>query len=72
MIQILERFLSTTNDNKEFTLTSLHKKIAYVTQRIYIFNDTIAANVAYGEEIDEKRVIEALGESLCNGVYQQT
>ncbi len=47
-------------DNKEFTLTSLHQKMAYVTQRIYIFNDTIAANVAYGEEIDEKRVEEAL------------
>jgi len=45
---------------KEFTLTYLHQKIAYVTQRIYIFNDTIAANVAYGEEIDEQRVIEAL------------
>lgn len=47
-------------DIKSFTLRSLHQKIAYVTQRIYIFNDTIAANVAYGEEIDEKRVIEAL------------
>jgi len=47
-------------NNKEFTLTSLHQKISYVTQRIYIFNDTIAANVAYGEEIDEKRVVQAL------------
>lgn len=47
-------------ENKDFTLTSLHKKIAYVTQRIYIFNDSIAANVAYGEEIDEARVVEAL------------
>ncbi|UPT78139.1 ABC transporter transmembrane domain-containing protein [Sulfurovum sp. XGS-02] len=47
-------------ENKDFTLTSLHQKIAYVTQRIYIFNDSIAANVAYGEEIDETRVIKAL------------
>jgi subfamily B ATP-binding cassette protein MsbA len=47
-------------DNRKFTLPSLHQKIAYVTQRIYIFNDTIAANVAYGKEIDEERVIEAL------------
>jgi ABC-type bacteriocin/lantibiotic exporters, contain an N-terminal double-glycine peptidase domain len=32
-----------------------------VTQRIYIFQDTLAANVAYGEEsIDESRVVEAL------------
>jgi subfamily B ATP-binding cassette protein MsbA len=47
-------------ENKAFTLSSLHQKIAYVTQRIYIFNDTIAANVAYGEEIDEQRVVNAL------------
>ena len=47
-------------ENKTFTLTSLHQRIAYVTQRIYIFNDTIAANVAYGEEIDEERVTAAL------------
>ncbi|MBT8349454.1 MAG: ABC transporter ATP-binding protein, partial [Sulfurovum sp.] len=53
------RILINDKDNKDFTLTSLHKKIAYVTQRIYIFNDSIAANVAYGEEIDEKRVVKA-------------
>jgi len=54
------KILINNSSNKEFTLASLHQKIAYVTQRIYIFNDTIAANVAYGERIDEKRVIEAL------------
>jgi len=47
-------------DIKNFTFESLHQKIAYVTQRIYIFNDTIAQNVAYGQEFDEKKVIEAL------------
>ena len=45
---------------KELTLESLHQKVAYVTQRIYIFNDTIAQNVAYGQEFDEERVKEAL------------
>jgi len=47
-------------DIKEYSLESLHQKVAYVTQRIYIFQDTIASNVAYGKEVDEKRVIEAL------------
>jgi len=64
-------------DIKDFSLISLHKKIAYVTQRIYIFNDSIAANVAYGEEIDEKRVVEALEKAyamefiskLDDGIY---
>jgi len=62
---------------KDYTLTSLHDKIAYVTQRIYIFQDSIASNVAYGKEIDEDRVVEALKlahawefvSSLDDGIY---
>ena len=62
---------------KDLTLHSLHQKIAYVTQRIYIFNDTLAQNVAYGQEFDEKRVIEALrkayalefAEGLSQGIH---
>ncbi len=48
-------------DAKAFDLKSLRDRIAIVTQRIYIANDTIVANVAYGDtEPDRKRVIEAL------------
>lgn len=48
-------------DIKEYNLASLKHHIALVTQRVYIFQDSLAANVAYGEEeIDEERVIEAL------------
>jgi len=48
-------------DIKEYTLHSLKHHISLVTQRVYIFQDTLAANVAYGEEnIDEEKVIEAL------------
>ncbi len=46
---------------KQFTQKSLKHHISLVSQRIYIFQDTLAANVAYGEDtIDEKRVKEAL------------
>ena len=45
---------------KDYTQKSLRENIAIVTQRIFIFNDTIAKNVAYGMEVDENRVIEAL------------
>ena len=48
-------------DIKEFKQKSLKSHIAFVSQRIYIFNDTLASNVAYGEEnIDRYKVIEAL------------
>lgn len=62
---------------KEFNQDSLKHHISLVTQRIYIFQDTLAANVAYGQEIDEKRVNEALKladastfvDSLEDGIY---
>ncbi|MEN8304486.1 MAG: ABC transporter transmembrane domain-containing protein [Campylobacterota bacterium] len=61
---------------KEFTQESLKHHISLVSQRIYIFQDTLAANVAYGQEIDEEKVHEALRladassfvESLENGI----
>ena len=47
-------------DIKEFKLASLRKEVSVISQRVYIFQDTIAYNVAYGMEFDEERVIEAL------------
>ena len=62
---------------KHFTQKSLRDHITIVTQRIFIFHDSIAANVAYGQEIDEARVIESLKkaqlweyvEACENGIY---
>lgn len=45
---------------KEYTQNSLRHQIASVSQRVYIFQESLAANVAYGSEIDEQKVIEAL------------
>ncbi|MDD5359420.1 MAG: ABC transporter ATP-binding protein [Sulfurovaceae bacterium] len=84
LVNLLVRFYDASNgevlinsqDIKNFTLNSLHKKIAYVTQNIFIFNDTVAENIAYGENVDRKRVIDALKkahafefvEKLPNGI----
>ncbi|WP_196138155.1 lipid A export permease/ATP-binding protein MsbA [Aliikangiella sp. G2MR2-5] len=44
----------------QFKLASLRNQIAYVSQQVVLFNDTVKANIAYGEkEIDEQRLIEA-------------
>jgi len=49
------------NENiKNYTLKSLRSQIAIVSQRIYIFEDTLCANVAYGQIIDKKRVLQVL------------
>lgn len=45
---------------KEYTQHSLRHQLAVVSQRVYIFQDTLAANVAYGDVIDEERVKDAL------------
>ncbi|STP12127.1 lipid export ABC transport protein [Helicobacter mustelae] len=47
-------------DIKHFTQHSIREQMAIVTQRIFIFHDSVLANVAYGSPVDEDRVIEAL------------
>lgn len=64
-------------DLKMFDFHELRHNIAMVTQRVYIFHDTIAANVAYGKEVDEAKVIDALQkanayefvQNLNDGIY---
>nr|MBP3725404.1 ABC transporter ATP-binding protein [Campylobacter sp.] len=68
LINLLMRFydpssgnvLINQNDICDFSLKTLREHIGLVTQRIYIFNDTIAANVAYSGKFDEEKVINAL------------
>lgn len=45
---------------KNYKFDYLRENISVVTQRIFIFNDTIASNVAYGQDIDEEKVVDAL------------
>jgi subfamily B ATP-binding cassette protein MsbA len=56
-----EGLISVNNHNiQEYTQNSLRHQIASVSQRVYIFQNTLAANVAYGSAVDESKVIEAL------------
>lgn len=68
VVNLLLRFFDTTEgmvylnnqDIRSYSLSSVRERISIVTQQIHIFNDSIAANVAYGTKIDEPRVITAL------------
>ena len=72
LVNLLPRFYTPTKgsiylegvDIKEYKLGDLRQQIAFVSQDVILFNDTIAANVAYGivdqAQIDRSRVIEAL------------
>ncbi|WP_345979929.1 ABC transporter ATP-binding protein [Sulfurimonas sp. HSL3-2] len=68
LINLILRFYDTSSgeirlngkDIKTYTQKSLRHHISLVSQRVYIFQDTLASNVAYGQEIDRERVNEAL------------
>jgi len=84
-VSLIERFYDANdgevlinNQNiKEYDIKSLREKIAYIPQNIHIFNDTIAANIAYGKEINEEKIKDVLKKAnlldfvntLPNGIY---
>jgi len=65
LLQILVRFydaddgviLIDGHDIREMSLTSLRSQFALVSQDIFLFNDTVAANIAYGSPTASAREI---------------
>jgi subfamily B ATP-binding cassette protein MsbA len=72
LVNLLPRFFKPTSGEiflddislENIVLADLRKQIAFVSQDVILFNDSIAANVAYGattqDGIDRGRVMEAL------------
>jgi subfamily B ATP-binding cassette protein MsbA len=72
MVNLLPRFFKPTSGHiylddiplEDIVLADVRRQIAFVSQDVILFNDSIAANVAYGatgpDGIDRGRVIEAL------------
>jgi len=72
LVNLLPRFFKPTSGHiflddirlEDIILADIRKQIAFVSQDVILFNDTIAANVAYGasgqEGINRERVMEAL------------
>lgn len=50
---------------KEITCDSLLKNISIVFQNVYLFNDTIAANIRYGKPDATQEEIEAAAKKAC-------
>jgi ABC-type transport system involved in cytochrome bd biosynthesis fused ATPase/permease subunit len=46
-------------DLRDYTMTSLRQQIALVSQDVVLFNDTLAANIAYGDPAPSMERIEA-------------
>ncbi|NQU73941.1 MAG: ABC transporter ATP-binding protein [Candidatus Omnitrophica bacterium] len=72
LINLLMRFYDTRPssilidgvDIREFTIESLRKHIALVSQEILLFNDTIRANITYGlDKVTDEQLTEATKKS---------
>ncbi len=71
LINLIPRFIDPSDgvirinetDLREYDTQSLRDHIGMVTQQVFLFHDSVAANVAYGRAIDEDRVVWALKEA---------
>jgi subfamily B ATP-binding cassette protein MsbA len=79
LVNLLPRFLDPTSgqlfldshDLREWDLAALRRNFAMVSQDVVMFNDTLAANVALGAEIDRARVASALEAANLSGLLAQ-
>ncbi|MEJ0004172.1 MAG: lipid A export permease/ATP-binding protein MsbA [Pararobbsia sp.] len=68
LVNLLPRFFNPTGGRiliddvpvTDYLLADLRSQIAFVSQDVVLFNDTIAANVAYGKAIDRPKVEAAI------------
>jgi len=68
LANLLPRFLDPTSGQvrldgvplKDWSLASLRSQVAYVSQDVVMFNESVAQNIALGEVIDTNRVWRAL------------
>ena len=68
LVNLLPRFLAPTSGEllldgrrlEEWDLSSLRQQFAMVSQDVVMFNDTVAANVALGAQLDEAKVWASL------------
>ena len=68
LVSLLPRFLDAGSgavlldgrDIREWDLRALRRQFAMVSQNVVMFNESLAANVALGDDIDRERVLRAL------------
>ena len=68
LVDLILRFYDPTSgcilidgvDLKKFEIGSFRKCIGFVSQDVFLFNDTVAANIGYGlDSVSEKQIVEA-------------
>ena len=44
---------------RDYSLHALRRSIGLVTQEVFLFNDTVRNNIAYGSDFDERQIVRA-------------
>lgn len=58
-------------DVKDYSMDALMKNFSFVFQNVYLFKDTIANNIAFGEpNASRKKIIEAAKKACCHEFIQ--
>ncbi len=74
LVQLLPRFYDVTSgailidghDVRDLKMASLRRKISVVPQETFLFNDTVANNIRYGnEDVGSRAIHEAARNALC-------
>jgi len=83
LVNLLPRFFQPTSGHiflddmplEEIVLADVRRQIAFVSQDVVLFNDSIAANVAYGafdeKGVDRERVLKALQAANLNALISE-
>ena len=79
LANLLPRFVDTAagqllldgHDVRDWDLHALRRQFAMVSQDVVMFNDTLAANVALGQELDRGRVQHALEAANLGSLVEQ-
>jgi subfamily B ATP-binding cassette protein MsbA len=79
LVSLLPRFVDATggcvlldgHDIRDWDLQALRRQFAMVSQNVVMFNESLAANVALGEDIDRERVLRALEAANLQELHEQ-
>lgn len=78
LVNLLPRFVDASagqvlldgHDIRDWTLQSLRAQLAFVSQHVVMVNDSIAANVALGLDIDRDRIMQCLNAANLNSFVE--
>ena len=81
LVSLIPRFMDTTHgsvlidgvDVRKYDLNALHGMIGMSMQDVFLFSETIDANISYGDpEMPEERVIECAKDADADGFIRRT